>query len=469
MSRPVDRMMDRNTPPPPGELRPFRFPAFVKRSLPGGLMVYASRVAGVPLVSLELSARAGAHHDPVERPGLATFTASLIDEGTRRRDSLEIAAWIERLGGYLVSAADWDTGYVAVATLSQHLGSGLELLAEIALSPTFPEKEIERIRQQRLAELMRRVYDPAAQADDKLSEVIYGGTPYAAPLLGRVESLRSLDRDALVAFYERHYPLAGSTVIAVGDLDPEDMVRRIEESLVAGSQEPAPASPPALPPIPPAIRPVPLAGISIHVVDRPGAAQTELRLGHAGVPRTHPEWFPLNVLNMVLGGKFTSRINLNLRERHSYTYGANSRFSGRLGPGPFVVDTAVATESTGAATREVLGELRRIREELVEPRELEETLSYMIGVYPYTVQTTGEVAKRLEILSVYGLPDDYYDTYVERLAAVTREDLLNGAREHLHPDRIAVVAVGPADLLVPQLEGIGEVTVHRRAPELAAV
>ncbi|MFP5287599.1 MAG: M16 family metallopeptidase, partial [Thermoanaerobaculia bacterium] len=280
--------------------------------------------------------------------------------------------------------------------------------------------------------------------------------------LGRVESRSALDRDALVAFYESHYSLAGSNVVAVGDLDPDDMVRRIEEALVPRpGQEPAPASPP--------IRPTPLDGISIHVVDRPGAAQTELRLGHAGVPRTHPEWFPLNVLNMVLGGKFTSRINLNLRERHSYTYGANSRFSGRLGPGPFVVDTAVATESTGAATREVLGELRRIREELVEPHEMEETLSYMIGVYPYTVQTAGEVAKRLEILSVYGLPDDYYDTYVDRLAAVTREDLLNGAREHLHPDRLAVVAVGPADLLVPQLEGIGEVTVHRREPELAAV
>ncbi|HEX6861369.1 MAG TPA: pitrilysin family protein [Thermoanaerobaculia bacterium] len=454
--------MDRNTPPPAGELRPFRFPAFVKRSVPGGPTIYASRVAGVPLVSLELSTRAGAHHDPVDRAGLATFTASLIDEGTRRRDSLEIAAWMERLGGYLVSAADWDTGYVAAAMLTQHVDAGLELLAEIALAPTFPEKEIERIRQQRLAELMRRGYDPGAQADDRLSEVIYGGTPYSAPLLGREESLLALDRGALVAFYDSHYSLAGATVIAVGDLDPEEMVRRIEETLVPRpGQEPAPEAP--------AIRPAPLDGISVHIVDRPGAAQTELRLGHAGVPRTHPEWFPLNVLNMVLGGKFTSRINLNLRERHSYTYGANSRFSGRLGPGPFVVDTAVATESAGAATREVLGELRRIREEPVEIQELEETLSYMIGVYPYTLQTVGDVAKRLEILSVYGLPDDYYDTYLERLAAVTREDLLEGAREHLHPDRIAVVAVGPADELVPQLEGIGEVTVYRREPELAAV
>ncbi|MFL6197974.1 MAG: M16 family metallopeptidase [Thermoanaerobaculia bacterium] len=459
-------MMDRNTPPPAGELRPFRFPAFLKRSLPGGLTVYAARVAGVPLLSLELSARAGAHHDPVERAGLATFTASVIDEGTRRRDALEIAVWMERLGGYLGSAADWDTGHVAVAMLAQHLEAGLDLLAEIALTPTFPEKEIERIRQQRLAELKRRGYDPGTQADDRLSEVIYGGTPYSAPLLGRVESLQALDRDALLAFYDRHYSLAGSTLIAVGDLDPEDVVRRAEESLAPRpGQDPAPASPPA----PPPIRPAPLTGISVHIVDRPGSAQTELRLGHAGVPRTHPEWFPLNVMNMVLGGKFTSRINLNLRERHSYTYGANSRFSGRLGPGPFVVDAAVATESTGAATREVLGELRRIREEPVEVQELEETLSYMIGVYPYTLQSVGDVAKRLEILAVYGLPEDYYDTYLERLAAVTREDLLQGAREHLHPDRIAVVAVGPADELVPQLEGLGEVTLYRREPEPAAV
>ena len=458
----MTREMDRTSPPPAGELRPFRFPAFVKRSLPGGLTVYAARLAGVPLFSLELSARAGAHRDPVEQAGLATFTASVIDEGTRRRDSMEIAAWMERLGGYLVSAADWDTGYVAVAMLAQHLDAGLGLLAEIALTPTFPEKEIERLRQQRLAELMRRGYDPGAQADDRLAEVIYGGTPYSAPLLGREESLRTLDRDALLAFYDHHYSLAGATVIAVGDLDPEDAVRRIEASLAPRpGQEPAAAAP--------AIRPAPLAGISVHIVDRPGSSQTELRLGHAGVPRTHPEWFPLNVLNMVLGGKFTSRINLNLRERHSYTYGANSRFSGRLGPGPFVVDTAVATESTGAATKEVLGELRRIREEPVEVQELEETLSYMIGVYPYTLQSVGDVAKRLEILSVYGLPDDYYDTYLDRLAAVTREDLLNGAREHLHPDRIAVVAVGPADELVPQFDGVGEVTVYRREPEPAAV
>jgi zinc protease len=447
--------VDRTAPPAAGEVRAFRFPPFVRRTLPGGLTVYASQAPGVPLLSLDLVARAGAQHDPPGQAGLATFTASLLDEGSRRRDALEIAAWIERLGGYLYTAADWDSGYVAVALLAQHLAAGLDLLAEIALSPTFPEKEIERVRRQRQTELLRRADDPSALADDRLSEVIYTGTPYAAPLLGRTATLETLDRAAVQGFYEHHYRLAGATVIVVGDLDPEELIRQIEETLAPNpAQEPAPAGP--------VIQPVPLDGIAVHVVDRPGAAQTELRLGHAGVVRTDPDFLPLNVLNMLLGGKFTSRINLNLRERHGYTYGASSRFTGRQGPGPFIVDAGVATESVGAAARETLGELCRIREDLVEPHELEETRSYMLGVYPYTVQTIGDVAKRLETLAIYGLPDDHYDTYPGRLAAVTREKLLEVARRHLDPERIAVVAVGPADTLVPQLAELGPVTVHQR-------
>ncbi|HET9228697.1 MAG TPA: pitrilysin family protein [Thermoanaerobaculia bacterium] len=458
MSGPIDR----TAPPPAGAFRPFRFPSFIKRRLPGGLTVYASRMTGVPLVSVELSLRAGGNYDPAGLSGLATFTASVIDEGTERRNSLEIAALVERLGGYLVSAADWDSGYIAVALLAEHLDAGLDLLSEIALTPTFPEKEIARLRQQRSAEILRRGFEPGMQADDRLLEMIYGGTPYVAPLIGREEDVRKLDRPTLVSFYESHYSLAGATVIAVGDLDPEELVRRIEGTL-------APRAGQARAPEIPSIVPAPLEGIRVHILDRPGSAQTELRLGHAGIPRPHPDWVPLNVLNMALGGKFTSRINLNLRERHSYTYGATTRLSARLGPGPFIVDTAVATESAGAAAREVLFELQRIRDEPVDGQELEETLSYMIGVYPYTLQTVGDVAKRLEILALYGLPDDYYDSYPERLSAVTREDMLRCATEHIHPDRLAITAVGPAELLLPQFEGVGEVTVQRREPEPAAV
>jgi zinc protease len=448
-------LLDRSVPPPPaGRMRPFHFPPFLRHKLPNGLEVLAARLEGVPLVSLELVAPAGGQEDPLGKEGLAALTAGVIDEGTRRRSSLEIAAHVERLGGYFVAGVDWDEGYIATGLLSRHIQSGLELLAEVATEPTFPEAEIERLRKQRLTELMRRDQDPGQLAEDRLAAVVYRGTVYDHPLTGLPQSLAALTREDLVGFYQSYYTRAGSKLIAVGDLDPEALIRDAEALFAAL---------PAGPPEQREVRPTPLSGIEIYVVDRPGSAQTELRIGHAGVPRTDPDYIPLIVLNTLLGGKFTSRINLNLRERHGYTYGASSRFTPRRGPGPFIVDAAVATESAGAAAVETLAELRRIREDLVEPSELEETLSYVTGVFPYTFQTASDLAKRLETLSVYGLPDDYFERYLERLPTITREEIRTVARRHLHPDHVAVVAVGPAEALVPQLESLGEVTVTARA------
>jgi zinc protease len=455
-------VVDRTLPPPPGEIRPFRFPPFLRTRLTNGLAVLAARLPGPPLVSIEMVSPAGGQFDEEGKAGIAAMTAAVLDEGTVRRASIEIAATAERLGGYLVSGADWDVGYLATGLLSEHRHAGLELLADVALSPTFPEHEIERLRRQRLTEILRRAQDPSTLADDRFHREVYRGTVYAHSLLGETESVSQLDRDSMLAFHRRHYSLAGSALIAVGDCEPEALLREIESTFADAA--PLPAVPTA-----PVIRPAPLTGIAVHLVDRPGAAQTELRLGHPGVPRTHPEYVTLVVLNTLLGGKFTSRINMNLRERHGFTYGATSRFMPRMGPGPFLVAAGVATESAGAAAREVLHELRRVREALVEPEELEETRSYMIGVFPYTVQTIGDLAKRLETLSVYGLPDDYYSWYLERIAGVTREEVLEAARRHLDPEHIAIVAVGPAEALEKQLAGLGPVTIWAPEGELQPV
>jgi zinc protease len=452
-------MVDRTVPPPPGEIHPFRFPPFLRARLANGLAVVAARLPGLPLVSLEIVSLAGGQFDPEGWEGIAAMTGAALDEGTQRRSSIDIAAAAERLGGYFTTGADWDVGYLATGLLSDHCVSGLELLAEVILSPTFPEAEIERLRRQRLAEIVRRAQDPSALADDRFHREVYRGTVYAHPLLGEQESILRLDREAMAAFYRRHYSLAGSALIAVGDFAPEALVRQAESAFsAAGPAAPAPA--------PPEIRPRPMAGIAVHVVDRPAGAQTELRVGHAGVARTHPDYIPVGVLNTLLGGKFTSRINMNLRERHGYTYGASSRFVPRMGPGPFLVNAAVATASAGDAVREILYELRRVREEPVEPEELDETRTYMVGVFPYTVQTIGDLAKRLETLTVFGLPDDYYTSYLRKIAAVTREEILEVARRHLDPERIAVVAVGPAETLEPQLAALGPIAVWKPQDEL---
>jgi zinc protease len=450
--------VDRSGPPPPGAVRPFRFPGFTRRRLASGLTVFAARLPEVPLVSLELVATAGGQFDPPGQPGLATLAASLLDEGTAAQSAMEIALHIEQLGGYLATGADWDVGYLSTGLLSRHHAAGLALLAEVMSSPTFPEWELERLRRQRLAEIVRRDHDPSALADERLIQVIFEGTVYAHSLLGTRESVEQHTRDQIVAFYRRHYTLAGTTLIAVGDLDPESFAAEVEAAFGSAPGVPAPA--------PPVIRPPRRGrnggGRTVHVIDRPGAAQTELRLGHPGVERRHPDYIPLLVMNTLLGGKFTSRINLNLRERHGYTYGASSRFVTRQGPGPFLVGAAVATESTGAAAREVLAELRRIREELVEEAELAETRTYLTGVFPYTAQTIADVAKRLETLAVFDLPDDYFDSYLDRLNAVTREQVREVAERHLDPERIAVVAVGPAEDLARQLEDLGPVEIKSR-------
>jgi zinc protease len=442
---------DRSLPPAPGALRPFHFPALRHVRLGNGLEVYTVRHGEVPLVSLELVAPAGGCLDPPDKSGLATLTAGLLDEGTRRSSALEIAARVERLGGQLAAAADWDAAYVYGSMLSANLRAGLELLAEVATAPTFPPAEVERLRLHRLAELLRRRHDPAALADERLAAEVFAGTVYGRSLLGDEASVGAIDRGDVVGLYERHYTPRGAALIAVGDLEPEELLALAAE-ILGGAPGPEPAAPPV-------IEPEPLPGIAVHVVDRPGAAQTELRLGHPGVPRRHPDYAPLLVLNTLLGGSFTSRVNMNLRERHGYTYGAASRFFGRQGPGPFVISAAVATEATGAAAREVLGELDRLRREEVAPGELEATQSYLIGVFPYTMQTIGDLAKRLETLAVYGLPDDYFERYLERVREVTAEEVLELARRHLHPDRLAIVAVGPAESLAPQLAPLGPVTV----------
>jgi zinc protease len=477
--------VDRSAPPPQGEVHPFHFPAFVRRRLPSGVLAYVAQLPGVPLLSVELVEPAGAQYDPPGSAGLATLTAALLDEGAAGHSAMEIADSVERLGGQIGTGADWDVGYGGVLLLSRHVEAGLRLLAEVMTAPSFPGPEVERLRRLRLTELLRRRHQPAAVADEQLAAAIYHGTVYGVSPLGTEATLSSLSRDEIVDFYRRRYRLPAGMLIAVSDLDPERLLAAAgaaqEEAAVApgaaqhgagaemGKAEGADsASGTGLRRADlPDIRPEPLPGLRIVVVDRPGAVQTELRLGHASVPRAHPDFTTLTFLNTLLGGKFTSRINLNLRERHGYTYGAASRFSGRLGPGPFVVSAAVATESAGAAAREVLFELRRIREELVGEVEMEETRSYMLGVFPYTVQSVADLAKRLADLAVHGLPDDHYDRYLHAIASLTRDDVQQAAFRHLSPDRLAIVAVGPAEALRSQLEGLGEV-VTRSSDELAA-
>jgi len=442
----------RDRPPVAGEPRVFELPGFLDLRLTNGLRVLAARVEPFPLVSFDLLLRAGAQFDPPGRSGLASLHAGLLDEGTARLDALEIAAAIESLGGSLGSSADWNTAHLGAEVLAEHAPSALELIAELATTPSFPEGEVERLREERLTDILRQRDQPGVLAYRHFLRAVYRGTIYEELHTGSEEGVGGLERPHVTEHYERCVSPSSTALVAVGAIDPETLARRAEEIFGGWAERPAAPEPEIVPPR--------LSRTEVHLVDRPGAAQTQLHLGHAGPPRNHPDRHALTVLNTLFGGKFTSRINLNLRERHGFTYGAGSQFVSRRGPGPFLVQAAVATESTGRAAAELIGELERLVGERVPEAELDESRRYVVGVFPYTVQTAADLAGRLEDLVKFDLPSDYYDDYPALLAEVTSDDVLEAARRHLHPDRLAIVAVGPAEDLRPQLEPFGPVTVH---------
>lgn len=450
-------MFDRSRPPDAAPARRYRFPPYSTLELARGHRVLLAPRPGAGLALVQVLAPGGGVFAPAERPGLASLAAALLDEGTAARDSLEIARAVEQLGGSLSSGCDWDSLGVSLGLLSRHLPQGLEVLADVVCHPAFPDSEIERLRRQRLAEILRRSKDPSALAAEAFARAVYGEGVYGSPLLGTRGSIERLSRQELVEHYAASVPSRRSCVVACGDFDVEALHPLLEAAfseLGTNSEPELPALYVELPP-----------NRCITLVDRPEASQTELRLGHASVPKTHPDRPALIVLNAILGGKFTSRLNLNLRERHGYTYGVSSSFGERLGPGPFVVATAVATDSAGGAAAQILAELARIREEPVTQAELDDTRSYLLGVFPYTLQTVQGVTSRLETIAVFDLPADHYDRLADSIEAVTREQVLLAAQTHLHPERLSVVAVGPERELRPQLQDLGELAAVRAEAE----
>ena len=441
----------RSKPPIPAQVIPFSFPSFEHFHLASGLEVYLASIDRGPLVTLHLACPAGAWHDSPKVAGRATLAAELLDEGTYDLTAMEIAALIDSLGGFLSSQADWNASWLSIRLLSKHLEPGLDLLARIVAGAAFPDAEVARLRQQRLANLQRRAAQPSSLAADALAGALYPGTAYGQPAMGTRDAVKALGRSELVDFYRQQFTPRGSVLILAGDLDLTAANRAIERGFGGWSGgEPLAAG---------SIQSRAQEETRVIIVDRPEAAQTALRIGHASIPRTHPDYVPLQVLNSLLGGKFTSRINLSLREELGITYGASSSFSPRLGPGPFQVAADVETDGVGIGTREIIRQLHRLQDESVDDVELQDTKTYLLGVFPYSLQRIDGLASRLADLGIASLPDDYFDQQLAVVRSLRPEAIQTLAKQHLHPTRLAIVAVGPADKLQPQLEGFGTISI----------
>jgi zinc protease len=442
--------------PLPSAPRSYHFPPFERRTLASGIQIVVAPVDKLPVVSVLCLVDAGAVCDPVGLEGLAQLTARALAEGTKRSVGDELAERFERLGSGLDTGADWDGAVVRLTVLTERLPEAMALLAEVLTSPSFPEREVERLKAERMSDLLQQQAEPRGLADDRFSEFIYAPSArYRTPDGGSESSVPRITRDAVEAFYRERYRAAGVTIVVAGAVRTDD-VAQLVASVFDGWQGGAPPPAAATPDVPAS------APRAVHVVAKSDAPQSELRIGHVGLPRSHPEYFPVVVMNAVLGGLFSSRINLNLREVHAYTYGAFSGFDWRRGAGPFIVSTAVKSDVTDAAAREVLVEIERMRSEPITESELSLATSYLVGVFPIRYETTAAISGALANMVLYGLPEDYFDRYRDQIASVTAEDVLRVARTHVRPDQLQVVVVGdPAVVEGPLRDlAIGPVTVH---------
>lgn len=418
--------------PPP---KPLTLPPIVTRTLANGLELMVVEHHELPVANFLLLVRSGYEQDPAAMPGLVSMTAALLDEGAGRRSALDIAAQQAMLGARLGVGAGFDATTISLETPTAQLDSALALLADVALRPTFPAKELDRLRAERLTLLTQLRDRGPAIADIAYPAVLYGGShPYGRPTLGTEGALKQLTRNHLQRFYQAHFRPNNATLIVVGDVNPDSIARRIDALFGRWERGSIPAAPSAA-----ATRPA--AARAIYLIDKPGAAQSSVRIGTIGVARATPDYFPLLVMNTVLGVPFGSRLNQNLRESKGYTYGARSAFEMRSSAGPFTARAEIVAEKTDSALIEFMKELTRIRD-TVPADELTRAKRYLQTQLPGDFETPADIASRLVPIALYDLPLDFYDSYAQRIEAVTQADVQRVAQQHVDPSRMAIVVVG---------------------------
>ena len=423
--------------PVPGASREYHFPKFERATLSNALRVVVAPFNRLPIVTVVAVVDAGALWDQNGREGTGPLTAKLLLEGAGKLDGAELTERFEELGASIEAGADWDAALISMTVMSDRLGRAMALFASVLRQPAFRPREVERLKAERLAEILQIRAEPRGLADEAFESAVYhASSRYATSLGGSEASVKAIDTPDIRAFYEQRYSPATTTIIMAGDVTPATAKKLTETHFGDWAG-------PAATPAPRADRPA-RDTRATHLIARPDSPQSELRIGHVGVPRKHADYFDLVVMNAILGGLFNSRINLNLREAHAYTYGAFSAFDWRRDAGPLVVSTAVRTDVTAEAITEVINELERMRREPVQTQELTLATSYLDGVFPIRFETTAAVATALANQVIFGLPDDYFDTYRDHIRRVTIESVQRVAREHLHPDRLQAVVVGDA-------------------------
>lgn len=423
-------------------------PQIQRHRLSNGLEVVLVEHHELPVVTMNLVVKSGSAADPQNRAGLASLTADLLDEGTQKRSALEISNALTDIGARLGTSADWDSNSVNITTLTRHLERALDIYADVVTNPALHDDELKRARARRLNIVKQQRDDASAIASVVYASILYGRNhPYGHPAIGDEDSLKEIKATDVRTFYETYYRPNNASLIVVGDVKSSTLLPQLERAFAGWQRADVPTIDI------PAVHGREQAGL--YIVDRPGSAQSVINIGHVGVARSTPDYFPLLVLNTMLGGQFVSRVNLNLREDKGYTYGARTSFDYRRGAGPFAASAGVQTKVTKESVAEFMKELRGVRGEIpITAKELEFSKQAIIRGYPRGFETPGQMANRLSDVVLYGLPDNYFNNYIQQVRAVTLADVQRVANRYLDPSKMAILVVGDRKVIEPGLRSL---------------
>jgi zinc protease len=448
-----DDILDRSKPPKPGPPKDVQFPDYYDTTLPNGINLLVIENSKIPAVSVRLVFKnAGSYYDG-STTGLASVTAEMLTKGTKNRTASQIAEEIDFIGGSLSSGSDWDGSYVSLSLLKKHLNTGIEVLSDVVLNPTFAEDELSRVREQRLSSILQSKDDAGSLSDKMFNKVVFNNSPYGNPAEGTEESIKAMTRGDIENFYKDKYLSRNLIIAFVGDITKEEALSIVDKYFNSlRSVEMRDYKEVFTPPV--------NITNSVFVVNKPEAVQSNLRVGHIGIARNNPDFIAVSVMNTILGGYFGSRINYNLREKHGFTYGARSYFNPRMYAGDFSVDADVRSEVTDTSVGLVIDELKRITTEEVSDDEIQTVKNYLTGVFPLQLETANAVASRVINLKLYNLPRDYYSKYISEINKLTKKDILNAAKKYITPGNLYIVVSGDAGKIKDKLKKFGEVKVY---------
>jgi len=433
-------------PPPPLITPEIEFPDYELRRLSNGLQVFFVGAHEQPVVNVRLLVRAGASRDPEQKPGVASMAAKMLNQGTTSLTAQQIAETIDNVGGGLSVGAGSDHSFVNILVMKDSFNLAIELLADMIRQPAYSAAELSRLRQQLISGMRVSYDDPAYVASIVFERLVYGEYPYGFPLNGTPASLQNITREDLIRFHESHYMPNNAILAIVGDVTADEAFDGVSRMLSDWQRGPLPIPRPLELPQPTS---------RLIVIDKPGAVQTVVRVGHLALPRAHPDYLAFDVAVKILGGEGGNRLGGVLRTERSLTYSASADLAGHQYGGDFMAETETRSSATVEALGLMVDQIARLQRERVRRRELTGAQNYLAGNFPLTLETPNAIASQVLEAIFFGLNLDDLEAYPELINKVTPDDIQRVTRDHLRPEDLSIVLAGDASTFVDDLASVG--------------